>query len=105
MVSFVQIVKDALKSLHAGVLARLSRIIDCHADAAAAVSRHACGDGRALVGENFHQRPMHFAGIGAALSHLVLEAVQFAQDIDRNADVMLGKAVNAGGIVQQDVGI
>ena len=48
---------------------------------------------------------MHLTGVRAAFGHLVFEAVQFAQDIDRNADVVLGKAVDAGGIVQQDVGV
>jgi hypothetical protein len=48
---------------------------------------------------------MHLAGIGSAFGHLIFEAVQFAEDIHRDANVMLLKAVDARGVVQEDVGI
>jgi hypothetical protein len=48
---------------------------------------------------------MHLAGIGSTFGHLIFKAVQLAEDIHRDANVMLLKAVDARGVVQEDVGV
>ena len=48
---------------------------------------------------------MRRAGIGAALGLFVFKFVQFAEHIHGNPDVVFGETLDAGRIVQEDVGI
>ena len=48
---------------------------------------------------------MHLAGVGPAFRRLGLEPVQLAQDIDRDANVVVGETPEAAGIVKQDIGV
>jgi len=105
MIHFFLAGKDPLKLLQAAQFIGLLGIVDDDAEVAAAGRADAVGDGGVGRGEDFHEGAMDFAGIGATFGHLDFEAVQFAEDIDRNADPMLGKAVDAGGVVKEDVGV
>ena len=46
---------------------------------------------------------MHLSRICAALRHLVLETVQLAEHIHRDAHMMLGKALHARRVMQQHI--
>jgi hypothetical protein len=48
---------------------------------------------------------MHLTRVRPALGHLIFKAIQLAQDIDRDADVMLGETLDAGGVVKEDIGV
>ena len=48
---------------------------------------------------------MNLARIGPALGHFIFEFVELTQYIDRDADIMLGKAMDAGGVMKEHVGI
>ncbi len=86
-----------------GGFALRHHVVHGDADGAAAGGGRAVGDGGAFFGKDAAQLAMHGAGIGAALGLFVLEFVELAEDIDGNPDVVVRKALDAGGIVQQDV--
>ena len=48
---------------------------------------------------------MPATGIGAALGLFILEAVQFREDVDRDANMIVFEAAQAPRVVQQNVGI
>src|SRR5260221_12527438 len=65
----------------------------------------AAQDQAAILVETAGQKTMDGPGVGAALSLFVLEFVHFAEHLDRNPDMVVGKPIDRMGVVQQDVGI
>src|ERR1700747_1835299 len=59
----------------------------------------------AILVETASQKTMDCPGVGVALSLFVLEFVHFAEHLDRNPDVIVGKPIDGMGVVQQDIGI
>ena len=105
MIGLAGLWKHPLKLLEALELSCLFGVVNHHAHFSAASRGHAHGDGGTFRGEQLHERPMHLTRVRPALGHLVFKAIQLAQDIDRDADVMLGETLDAGGVVKEDIGV
>ena len=48
---------------------------------------------------------MHRSGVCSPFSLFVLEFIEFAQNIDRNPDMVIRESINRVGVMQQNVGI
>ncbi len=70
---------------------------------AAFAVRDAGGGVFRMFREEGRQLAMDAAGIATAFGLLVLELVEFAQDLQRNADVVVREAIEAIGIVKEDI--
>ncbi len=75
------------------------------AEAAAAEGRDAAGDAFAAFLEEGGEFAVDGAGAGTAVVLFVFEAVEFAEDVDGDAEVVVGEAVDAAGVVDEDVGV
>jgi len=104
VIHFVEAWEDAAELHDAGGFGGAGGVVDDDADGATARGFDATGDG-AVSGEDFHEGAVDFAGVGAAFGHFVFEFVEFAEDVDGDADVVFGEAVDAGGVVEEDVGV
>jgi hypothetical protein len=58
-----------------------------------------------MFGEKGGEFAMDAAGAGTALGLLVLELVQFAEHLERDADVVVAESVETVRIVEEDVGV
>jgi hypothetical protein len=58
-----------------------------------------------MFGEKRGELAMDAAGAGATLGLFVLELVELAEDLQRNADMVVAEAVEAVRVVKEDVGI
>jgi hypothetical protein len=102
VIHFVEAWEDAAELHDAGGFGGAGGVVDDDADGATAGGFDATGDG-AVSGEDLHESAVDFAGVGAAFGHFVFEFVEFAEDVDGDADVVFGEAVDAGGVVEEDV--
>lgn len=97
--------EDAVELLELlGVVRAACGIVDDEADGAAAFGGDAIGDDRG-GGEDLGQAAVGAAGVGTALGLLAFEFIQLGKDIDEDADVIFLEALQARGIVEEDVGI
>jgi hypothetical protein len=58
-----------------------------------------------LAGEKLGQLAVNGSRISTSLALFVLESVQFSEDLEGDADVVITKIVEALGVVKENVGI
>ena len=75
------------------------------ADGAAPGGLHAACHFFRLVVEDLGEEAVDGAGVGAPLGLLVLEPVEFGEDLDGDEEMVVVEAVEAVRVVQEDVGI
>ena len=105
MVGATAVGKDAEELLHPfGCFPAQVGIEDDETDGAATGGGHS-GGGALAVGEKGGEIAVNLTRIGSAFALLVFETVELGEDVGGEADVVVGKAVDAAGVVQKDVGI
>lgn len=105
MVSATAVGKDAEELLHSlGCFPAEVRVKNNEANGASPSGGDA-GGGALSVGEKGSEVAMNLTGVGSALALLVLKSVEFGEHVGWEADVVVCKAVDAAGVVQQDVGV
>jgi hypothetical protein len=75
------------------------------ADGSAVAVGNPCGGLLGMCGKERGEFAMDGAGAGAALGLLVLEFVEFAEDFEGDAEVIIAETVKAVRVVQEYVGI
>ena len=80
-------------------------VVDEDADGATPSGRDATDHFLGLMVEGLGQESMHGPRIGTTLGLLVLELVHLTEDLHRNEDMIILKAVEAIRIVKQDIRI
>ena len=106
MIDRLAVGEDLREATHGGGGLLLPQgVVHEDADGAASGGLHAAGDLLGLVVEDLSEEAVDGAGIRAALGLLVLEAVQLAENLNGDEEVVVVELVEAMRVVQEDVGI
>lgn len=105
MVDLFPVGEDAMKAAEflAAALAEAG-VVDDEADGAAASGGNSGGH-FFVAAKDFHEGAVDAAGIGAAFGLFTFKAVEFGKDIGGDAEVVVFEAIEAAGLVEEDVGV
>jgi hypothetical protein len=81
------------------------KLVHCDSDGAAAGSFDPALYQPAVLIETASQKTMDGPSVGAALSLFILELIHFAEHLDRNPDMIVGKPIDGMRVMQQDISI
>jgi hypothetical protein len=102
----VEVAKRLLEPAKLFIRAELAQeLVNSDPDRSAAGRFGSVGYQLPILVKATRQEPVNGAGIGSALGLFVLKLVGFAEHIDRDPDVVIGKSINGMGIMQQYVRI
>lgn len=93
---------EALQVFRAALAHR--RIINDETNGASAIGLYSAGDFFLRVEER-GELTMNFPSTSSALCLFILKPVHLGENVGRNADVIFLKAVQASGVMQEDIGI
>src|SRR6516164_1035425 len=104
MIRILQIPKNLLEPLLLPAWFRRSeQFTDCDANRASARRLRTARHELAVLIEASRQEPMHGSRICTPFRLLIVELVKFAQNIDRNPDMVVRESINGMRIMQEDV--